>query len=54
MNQLSSQKPKVITNFLEKLGFDNQKWQERAGHYLIGLTAGFKRFNIESLSLASR
>lgn len=53
MNQISFTKPKVITNFLEKLGFDNQRWQERASHYLIGLAAGFKRFNIESLSLSS-
>lgn len=53
MNQISSTKPKVIANFLEKLGFGNQRWQERASHYLMGLSAGFKRFNIESLSLAS-
>jgi hypothetical protein len=53
MNQISSQKPKVITNFLKKLGFGNQRWQERASHYLLGLSAGFKRFNIESLSQAS-
>lgn len=53
MNQISSTKPKAITNFLGKLGFGNQRWQERASHYLMGLSAGFKRFNIESLSLAS-
>ncbi|MDI6602888.1 MAG: hypothetical protein QME57_02070 [Patescibacteria group bacterium] len=48
MNQISSTKPKVIVNFLERLGFGNQRWRERASHYLIGLAAGFKRFNIES------
>jgi len=53
MNQISSTKPKVITNFLEKLGFGNQRWQEKTSHYLMGLSAGFKRFNIESLSLSS-
>lgn len=53
MNQISSIKPKVITNFLEKLDFSNQRWRQRASHYLMGLSAGFKRFNIESLTLAS-
>lgn len=53
MNQISSSKPKVIINFLKKLDFGNQRWQQRASHYLMGLSAGFKRFNVESLSLAS-
>lgn len=53
MNQISSTKPKVLTNFLAKLDFGNQRWQERASHHLVGLSAGFKRFSIESLSLAS-
>lgn len=53
MNQISSTKPRVLINFLDSLGFGNQRWRKKASHYLMGLSAGFKRFNVESLSLSS-
>lgn len=53
MNQIAREKPKVIGNYLDSLGFGNQSWREKASHYLVGLFNGFKRFSLQALSEAS-
>jgi len=46
-------KPKSLDNFFSKLDFFKDKHLGKAKHYLFGLMNGFKRFNIEPLSLAT-
>lgn len=50
---ISKVKPKSLDNFFSKLNFFKDKHLGKAKHYLFGLMNGFKRFNIETLSLAT-
>ena len=50
---ISKIKPKSLDNFFSKLNFFKDKHIGKAKHYLFGLMNGFKRFNIETLSLAT-
>lgn len=50
---ISKIKPKSLDNFFSKLNFFKDKHLGKAKHYLFGLMNGFKRFNIETLSLAT-
>ena len=50
---ISKIKPKSLDNFFSKLDFFKDKHLGKAKHYLFGLMNGFKRFNIETLSLAT-
>ena len=46
-------KPKSLDNFFSKLNFFKDKHLQKAKHYVSGIMNGFKRFNIETLHLAT-
>lgn len=52
-NIIATIKPKILTNFLEKLSFFKQKHLATALHYLSGLWHGLTRFNLETLHAAT-
>jgi SRSO17 transposase len=52
-NLIATTKPKILTNFLEKLSFFRKKHIDTALHYLSGLWHTLTRFNIETLYSAT-
>lgn len=50
---ISTIKPKSLDNFFSKLNFFKDKHLQKAKHYISGIMNGFKRFNIETLHLAT-
>ena len=52
-NTIAKIKPKSLDNFFKKLNFFKGIALEKAKHYISGLMQGFKRFNLETLQLAS-
>lgn len=50
---ISKIKPKAMDKFFAKLGFFKNKSLDIAKHYISGLMNGFKRFNLQSLHLAT-
>ena len=52
-NLIAATKPKVLTNFLNKLAFFKHKHFDTALHYLSGLWHNLVRFNLETLHAAT-
>jgi len=50
---ISKFKPKCLTKFLDKLNFFKANALEKVKQYMFGLMNDFKRFNLETLSLAT-
>ena len=50
---ISKIKPKALDNFFAKLGFFKNRTVGIAKHYISGLMNGFKRFNLQTLHLAT-
>lgn len=52
-NLIAAIKPKILTNFLDKIAVFKKKHIDTALHYLSGLWHTLKRFNIETLHAAT-